>query len=309
MGTSKVYYPHGIYFTGGATITQISELTPAHEFSDLIEFAAGQVGPSFTGSNQAAPSIRVRSMQLKDVLDLFAGGDYGISADFSSGNVDIEWKAGLNLAERKADADLEHIRGRLQENCMAVWDTITCQQGQPAEITFRLIPIHVVANGDPLIFTNSLALTITSAFAHLFTLGPVKLNGTFLTGVESWTLENQIQERIVHSDGDPFPTYAGIDRYMPKLTLRSNNLAYMNTYGTRGTALSALLLYCRKKLASGINVADATEEHIKFTASTGTIKARQAMVDGIKMAEITVDLRMSAVDTPAYTVDTTAAIA
>lgn len=308
MGTSKVFYPHGIYFVGGATITQISELTPAHEFSDLIEFAAGQVGPSFTGSNQAAPSVRVRSMQLKGVLDLFSGGDYGISADYSSGNVDIEWKAGLNLAEREADADAEHIRGRMQENCMAVWDTITCRQGQPAEITFRLLPIHVPANGDPLIFTNSVALTITSALAHIFTLGPVKLNGTFLTGVEEWTLDNQLQDRIVHSDGDPFPTYAGIDRYMPKLTIQCNNLAYLNTYGTRGTALSALSLFARKKLASGINVADATAEHIKFAATTGTIKARQATVDGIKKAEVTVDLRMSAVDTPAYTIDTASAI-
>lgn len=308
MSTSAVYYPHGIYFTGGATITQISNHTPAHNYEDLTAFAAGQVGPQFTGSHQAAPSITIVSPQVKAVLDLFSGGDYGISADYSGGNVDLEFKKGLNLAERVANNVAEHIRCRLQENCMAVWDTIECRQGQPAEITFRLIPRFDSGVGDPLIFTNSVALSITSAFDHVFTLGPVKLNGSFLTGVESWTLENNIEERIVHSDGDPFPTYVGVDTYSPKLTLRSNNLAYMSTWGTRGTALSALSLFLRKKLASGINVADATEQHIKFTASAGTIKSRQAMVEGIKMAEITVDLAMSATDTPAHTVDTTAAI-
>src|SRR3989304_3622984 len=86
-----VYYPHAIYAPGIFTITQISDVEPGHNFQDLSEFAAGQVGPQFTGSHMASPDHRFTTTQIKSVLD--ACDVYNIAKDLSGTSVDTEFKA------------------------------------------------------------------------------------------------------------------------------------------------------------------------------------------------------------------------
>jgi hypothetical protein len=81
------------------------------------------------------------------------------------------------------------------------------------------------------------------------------------------------------SHGDGFLTYIGIRRYRPVITIRTRKTSYFATYGTRGLPLSSLTCYLRNKLASGINVADATPQHIKITCGTGSIKPREVRGD------------------------------
>jgi hypothetical protein len=307
MSTSRVYYPHGIYASTFFTLTQISGLRPMHDAQDLIEWAAGQPGPQFTGTHQATPSVPFRCTQLKDILDVTIAGNYNISRDLSAGNVDIEFKAGSLLNVRTADATLQHVRARMTENTMFTIESISARQGSLAEAQCRLSPYYnSVSGADPLVFANTVALTIESAIAHLFTLGPIKLNGSFIEGVEEATLDNQVQYEIVHDGGFGFPAYVAIKTYSPRIRFLCRDSRVMNTFGTRGTALSALSMYFRKKLESGHEVPDATEEHIKITSATGTIKARE--LGDNSAAEVTIDLKQSAQNTAAYVVDTTAAI-
>lgn len=309
MSTSVVFYPHAIYLAGLASLTQLENVAPMHGFEDLIAWASGQVGPQYTGTHQGQPGLPFITTQLKDILDVCVAGIYNCSRDLSgSGNVDLEYKAGDNLNAREADANLLHIRARMQANAMVTVESITARQGGLAQANIRVSCVYKSATGaDPLVFANTVALSVVSDVSHLFTLGPIKLNGSFIEGVEEWTLDNQIQYEVVHDSGFGFPTYCGIRSYSPKLTFRARDTRIMNTFGTRGTALSALSVWNRKKLMSGFEVADATEEHIKYTATVGTIKARS--VGDNAAAEVTVDLRMADQDTPAYAIDTTAAIA
>lgn len=308
MGTSVVFYPHAIYVAGLASLTQLESVEPIHGFEDLLAFASGQVGPQYSGTHQGKPGLPFRTTQLKDILDLVVAGNYNVSRDVSGdGNVDLELKAGDNLNAREADNANLHIRARMQANAMVTVEQITARQSGLAEATIRVSCVYKVATGnDPLVFTNTVALSVVSDVSHLFTLGPIKLNGSFIEGVEEWTLDNRIEYEVVHSDGFGFPYYCGIKNYSPQLKFRARDARIMNTFGTRGTALSALSLFCRKKVKSGFEVADATEEHIKFTATTGTIKATG--LGDKTSAEVAVDLTMSAQNTAAYSIDTTAAI-
>lgn len=309
MSTSVVFYPHAIYIAGLASLTQIDSVMPIHGFEDLLEWAAGQVGPMYSGTHQGKPGLPFRTTQLKDILDLCVAGIYNCSRDVSGdGNVDLELKAGDNLNAREADANLLHIRGRMTANAMVTVESITCRQGGLAEASIRVSCIYKTATGvDPLVFTNTVALSVISDVSHLFTLGPIKLNGSFIEGVQEWTLNNNIEYDVVWDGGFGFPAYCGIKKYAPQLSFMARDARIMNTFGTRGTALSALSFWNRKKVKSGFEVADATEEHIKYTATTGTIKAR-SLGDNTS-AEVTVDMTMADQDTPAYAIDTTAAIA
>lgn len=313
MTTNIVYYPHAIYAPGIITITQLSDVQPSHNFQDLTEFAAGQVGPQFTGTHMAAPDFRFNTSQIKAILDACIAGNYEIARDIgSTADVYVQYKAGRNLGARMPDdnggAGGSHLFGRMQENAMLAWESLTARQGGLVELRCRIGAIYKASTGnDPLVFTSDNDITVVSDVAHLFTLGPIKLNGSFVEGITEASLENNIVYEEESSAGDNFLTYLGIKTYRPVLRFRTRNAAVLTTYGPRGTALTALSFFLRKKLLSGINIADATAENIGFTGETGTIKAREIQ-GGDAVAEVTVDLRMSAQNTPAFAINTATAI-
>lgn len=308
MPTSVVYYPHAIYLPGGTVLSQLSDVQPAHNFVDLTEFSASQPVPQFSGTMQASPDNRFGSSQVKAILDVCT--DYNIAKDFSGlGNVDLELKAGVNLGVRTPDANLAHIRARGTANTALFWESFTARQGQVVELRCRLVHIFVAASGvDPLVFTNSLALTNASDVAYLFTLGPVKINGTLLNEVEEVTWNNNITYEEVISDGDGFLTYCGVRRTAPTISIKTKDAAAMSLFGTRGTAASAIWVYLRKKLQSQINVADATAEHIKFVGSAGTIKPMNLQSGDNMTQEVMVHLKAAAQNTSPFTVSTISAI-
>lgn len=310
--TQIVYYPHAIYCPGILTLTQLSDVRPSHNFQDLTEFAAGQVGPQFTGTHMASPDNRFTTTQIKDLLDVCGAGEYNIARDLSGADVYTQYKAGENRNARLPDdnggAGGNHLFARMQENAMICIESITARMGGLAEIRARLIAVYdPVAGNDPLVWTADNDITVVSDVAHLFTLGPLKLNGSWVDGIQEVELNNNIEYEEVASGGDAFTTYVGIKRYRPVLTARTRDASVLSDYGTRGTALSAMSWFLRKKLLSNINILDATVENILFAATTGTIKAREASGADV-VAEVSVDLRMSAQNTAAYSVDTTSAI-
>lgn len=312
MSTQVVYYPHAIYSPGIFTLTQLMDVEPAHNFQDLTEWAASQAGPQFTGTHQAAPDNRFSTAQLKTIIDVLIAGDENICRDLSSGDVYTEYKAGDNRGIRLPDdnggAGGNHLFGRMQENAFLALESISARAGAVAELRCRLAAVFNASTGnDPLVWTDDNDITTVSDIAHLFTLGPVKLNGTFLGGVEDVRVEINPEYDEVTDSGEPFLSYIGIRRYRPVVTVMSRNAALLDTFGTRGTALSALSVFWRKKLQSGIVVADATAEHISLTGAAGTIKARRVQ-SGNASVELTIDLRKANQATNPFTFNTATAI-
>lgn len=314
MPTDIVYYPHAIRATavsGGAELfcfTLLEDVQPGHNFVDLLNFAAAQVGPFASGTHMAAPDNRFSLPQLGTLFAVTVAGDYYISRDLSAHHVDTWYRSGANLGMRAAVAATSHLRLRATQNSILAFESLSAPEGALARARCRLCHVLNPQTGaDPLVPTAGVALEGAATGGDSYTLGPISLNGTALKGVFDCQLDNNIVWDEESSHGDGFYTYCGIHRYAPRLTLRTRKTDYLATYGTRGTALSALTFYLREKLDSGIHVADGTSAHIKITATTGTIKARQ--VAGEKgVVELTVDLTQPDQNQAAYVIAVNQAI-
>lgn len=312
MSTSVVYYPHAIDLAGAGTLVQISDVTPAHNFQDLTEFAASDPSPSFTGTHQAAPDNRFSTTQLKTLLDVVkvsAGGKLNVVRDLSDGVVVIEFKAGENLGSRLAANTNNHIQLEMTSNAGVWWEGLRARQGGLAEARVRLAAIFLPESGnDPMTPAVGQQITTTAAVLHLFTLGKITINGTALGGVEEMDWSNNIAYEEAADSGEPFLTYIGTRAIAPVVRIMTSDLSVINTFGTRGTAISsAVNVWLRKKLVSGINVADATAEHIRLQITAGTIKARQ--LQGSKgMAVVEIAARTGVQDGNPFDVNTAIAI-
>lgn len=307
MSTTKVFYPHAFY-TGDSslTLTQLMNVTPVHNYSDLSEKAPSQVAPQLTGSHQAQPDIKFTVSQLKTLLDKMIAGSFNCAVDLSATSVYLEYRRGKKHGTREAKNAGNHFYGLMDYNAMLTLESLTGQQGGLLEARCRLVSVKT-DTAKPLSFVANINLVAVAQVESFFTIGPVKINGTWLGGIESWTFDNQISYEEVLSDGDAYPSYVGVRDIRPRLTVRTRHADAIATFGEEGTALSSLNLFARKKLVSGINVADATAQHLKLIATEGTVKAQS--VDGDKtLTEVTVDLHETTEDTAPYSLNTASAI-
>jgi hypothetical protein len=301
MTTNAVFYPHAMRATaiaGGAElfcVTLIDDMRPAHGFEDLVTFDAAQVGPNFVGSHRAIPDVRLTTPQLGTLLPTFVSGDYYVSRDLSLYNVDHYYRSGVNLGSRVAAGTSSHLQFRASGNSMLALESISASEGQLASLTCRNAP--VLGAQDPLVPTGAIALGGSAVGGSLFTMGPVKLNGTFLQGGVYAGIDFNLEYEEESSHGDGFLTYVGIRRYRPVITVRTRKTDYMASFGQRGTALSSCVMYLTNKLASGINAAAASSVHLKITTATsGVIKAREVQGDR-SMVELTIEPVQTAQDT------------
>jgi hypothetical protein len=312
MPTSVVYYPHAIDLAGAGTLVQISDVTPSHNFQDLTEFAASDPSPSFTGTHMASPDNRFNTSQIKTLLDVVktgASGKLNVVRDLSDGIVLVEFKAGENLGSRLGAADNQGIALSMTSNAGVWWESLRARQGGLAEARARLAAVFLPESGnDPMVPATAQDITGTAAVVSLFTLGKVTINGTVLNGVEEMDWNNNIAYEEVADSGEPFLTYIGTNKIAPVVRFMTNDLSVISTFTTRGKSIdSAVNVYLRKKLPSGINVPDATAEHIRLQGTAGTIKARQAQGSKV-MAVVEVAFAVSAQDASPFNVNTAIAI-
>lgn len=131
MSTDVVFYPHAIssdLYQGSNLfqLTNIFDVAPSHNFRDLVEFAASQVGPYFSGTHMASPDIRFSTHQLGTLLSVTVAGDYYIARNLGGYVTDLHYKAGTNLGTRYADNASQHFRLRADRNSMLVVESISC---------------------------------------------------------------------------------------------------------------------------------------------------------------------------------------
>lgn len=272
-----MFYPHAIVVESPAlSINQLTDLTPAHNFADLAERTSSGVGPTFTGSRQATPDIGFGTTQISGFLAAMT--NLGVSRDLSAGTVDLEYQAGSNLGTRVAIATESHLRLRAEDNSYACWESLQADAGGNAELRGRIKPIFDGTN-DPLVPTADVAITATPSVSELFTLGPISLNGTVLDLVQGFNWQNNI-EYDEHVSDKGFLTWSSIRAITPVITVRTKKTDYFADYGTRGTALTALVLYLRKRKKANQYEENNQTVHLKFTHSIGTIKARSIGAGG-----------------------------
>ena len=275
MTVPAVYYMHSILMPSTVAITQLTELSNPQNQQDLTEMSGGDTAPLWSGTDEAIPEIAFGSQDLKQFLDGLDSEK--IIADLSAGNTDVFWRKGKAFGTREALNSTVHLRARMAENASLYWTSITAQRGQNAVVNGMIVPIFD-GTTDPIQYASNVAIPVTPAVSYVFRNGPVVLNGTTYSTTGIDLQSNANQERLT-DNGEGFISHFSIENYSPQLTFRTTNLAVMSTIGTRGIALTSGSIFFRRRAKNGLNVADATAEHIKATASAGTIKARQIADD------------------------------
>lgn len=301
MSVTATYVLHGIS-TPSDFISQITSARPSPRIQAMQGVPSGLPYSLFTYNMTQTPDITFDSTQVKALLDT-TGVTLG---DISGGNTDLMFKATTNKGARVADATTSHIRLRAAE-AVIIPQSISAADGQPATMTARIIALYDGTN-EPIVPAGSLALAGTPVSEDHFTVGPVSIYSSAVNGVQDITIDFGITLIERRGDGELYTSWTCIQEQKPVVTIRTLTNPWP-TYGLNGTALSALSVWFRK-CAQTARVANATAEHILFTASAGLITIDETSSGGNEPAMTTIKIMVDAPDATTHplTLDTTAAI-
>lgn len=268
MSATNVWALGALVVGGSSTFTLKGVEQRQHDTGDdeIEVMAGGQPYPSFVTSMQAAPK---KTMTVLDIATLLgnvspiAGLALPTSTTYTT--LDTYYTALSDGGLRKGASS--HMKVRANK-AMIVLNSITANQGQraTAEIT-----VYTTFDGTnaPFVYTTGVSLPSTPAVDELFTMGPVTINGTLLTDVTSVKIDFNPQMKVIASDSDLYPSFCGIMTMSPKITVSTNDVAALNTYGLTGTAIntSGTNFYLKAMTNMGTQVANASTAHIKFALS------------------------------------------
>lgn len=307
------YILNKILLPGAVSINCLEDAAPAANIEFLTSYGGGATTPSFRGANSAVPDITFTTTAIKQILDVCSDGD-GVSVhDYSAGDIDLFYRKMDKFQTTEAIGNAVHQRIRASQS-MLYWTRIEARQGRPATIACRILPTYDGTN-LPLVGLGGQVIAAQGLVGDQFTLGPVKLNGTFVDGMQGYTLDQGWGEQVTAGNGLIYPEFVGLRRGDPVLTLDTPDLAHWDTSGGAGLSVTALLAYLTKMSATGAaNVADATAEHIKFTGNDNpcglaTVENGSGGGDEPASVSLRIGLRINAGATlHPLAVDTTSAI-
>lgn len=282
-----VYIPAAVILpNSGGTITQIDDIPFDPQLDDLSIRAAGATYPGFTGSNRSQASYAFSTTQVKTVLDYCT--TEAVCRAHTSGNCDIEYQLAKDLATREPSGSSVHHRHRFTRSVLA-WESLEAPESGPASISLKIFPAST-DDTNPITISNTATLSSSATVSHVYGLGPVKIDGT-LYCVDKWSLNMGVEWEQRHCSGGPYLRWASVKAVRPELSVTLPNQAEaLSTWSTGGTPVGvAVIAFLRKRAGGGINVANATAEHIAITGTAGTIKPSGRNEIKISLHNIAID--------------------
>ncbi len=310
MTTTRLFYPAGIRI-GSTIIRQMNDQSADTNLEDLTEFAAGDFVPSFTGSRSQAPEFQQTTIDVARVLQLCDPSDGGaewLTRSVAAGNADMWFRQGQSNAWRYGETASEHVVYRMIQNAMLYWSQMQAQQDQEATIQYTVCASLTPAN--PLLtLLNNTAIQEAPLVDHIWTLGPILINGTSIDGLQSMQWNNNIEVDKIAGSGEEGPSFLCGRQARPVISFDGHDLegGQVNAGpGARGLALTGdgLRVYLRRRLRSGINYADTDAVHVCLHAAgaAGTVKWRRTTGER-GMGTYEVHLHRPSAGTPTFTVD------
>jgi hypothetical protein len=144
--------------------------------------------------------------------------------------------------------------------------------------TFSLLVHATLGTGGssgatPFVYTLNQAIPSGStATVNQYTVGAVKYDSTLLTGIEDIRVNFGIKVAKEGSDGEVYPSFAGVMMRMNTIEFTTADPQLMATIGDAYALSSSFAVYFRKILFGGTRVPAATATHIKVSGTTGMIK-------------------------------------
>lgn len=262
----------GIHVVGSAKILDATAVTlPQVEGQALnvgsnviVESTSGQVYPTYSAIMNQAPRMSLTTKGLKALLDKCGLKALVLASGFELYNQLVASATGLR------SAGSVHQKFAIATGLL-VPRAISISQNQPASLTFDVIGVNAAGSTCPVVVTESVALPVDTGVAALWTLGPVKINGTALQGVQSVNIDLGAREAVIEGDGSVYPLMAYLETVAPRITIKVKDSAAFAVAGMTGVAQGTTdsVVFLRKLSNDGIRVADITAEHISFSVDQG----------------------------------------
>ena len=141
-----------------------------------------------------------------------------------------------------------------------------------SSLTLEAIGVYDGSN-EVIVVTDSQTYSGTDAISEAFLVGPVMLNGTEVTRIQSITVDFGLDVHITRGSGQVRPEEVSIRAQSPSIQFVTTDASVLDTTGIDGVAQGATdsVVYLRKLDENGTVVADGTGQHISFTIDDGVI--------------------------------------
>ncbi len=275
MGTQFVAYDLGL--PGSVRINQLSDPNPKYGARPIHDKVTGSAYASFTGVGEANPDFTFATKDLFTLVTALVAA-YASSntngyliAPFT-GNGDVSYQKMKAGSTREPPASTVHRIHRYLNPLLYV-QGISAQQNGDAMARCRLCPRSSDGVTSPYSLVTGTAINVTDpTVTSLYTLGPIKLNGTFITGLQGTDLSFDLGFQELFAGGQQFPSFLFAETLIAKLALTSRTAEYVDSLIT---AISSLSVYFRRRKANDASAveADASAKHIKITATGGAFIA------------------------------------
>jgi hypothetical protein len=269
MSLSRLFYLAGIK-VDSTYLGHIGDQSVDNALDHVALFPAGAAYPVFTASKQWAPEWTVGVTDLAGLFALLGTDD--LTKDLSALTTDLYFReakaAGLNS---DVTDSTKHQIYRLQSCSMMWWDSLQARQDDEAASVQVKVAAYGNGSNDP-IQVPAAAISASAAQVAPWTLGPVKVNGSWLDGVQSVSIANNCEVIKHKGDGDAYPTLITIRRCKPVVTIETSNLRSVAAFAREGVAITALDVFLKRRKPSKLCYADGDAQHIKIAYEAGTLK-------------------------------------
>lgn len=255
--------------TPGGQISQIVDQNIDPGIQEMIESGSGTPDTEFVAIGEAKPMMGFTSTAIAQALGICGLSAYAITSatDFYLQKID---QGGVRASGNS------HIKLTMTKGLLVPRSLDASQGKDPAKISYDLYAISTDGTTAPIAIAVSQALPTIDPVSQLFTVGPVKINGSALAGIQSLKWDLQMKEECIASDGEVYPTFAGITTRQPRCGINGLDLTALNTFGITGLALTSFSTYFTKIARNGTRVANGTAEHIKISGVDGMLIPRGA---------------------------------
>ncbi len=287
----------GIVSTSGNTGTEV-----------IGEATSGDLYPTQVSINAQNPGVTFSTRSIAIALATIGLAGVNI-ADLTAGL--ILWAQAHLTGASRAGESLH--RKYVMAKGIVIPQNLTIDHQGNAVISYLARPTWDGTN-DPILITDLQTLTAPVADSERFTLGPCTIESVLTAQMKSLAIDFGINLSVEGADSDILPTFVSITSIAPRISMRGTDIEWAKAaniplFAGKKATHANTKLFLRKRAAGLKFVADATAEHIKFTADGPAHIETFFEADGETPAEITLEmpLRYDGTNAP-LTVDTAIAI-
>lgn len=265
--------PLAVSGSSAFNLDTIDNLGVDHGTKEVLEYAAGQVDPSYVATMTSEPMLTFTTRSLAAALSRIALDGMAFPNGGTYTTVD-QWFIKVEKTLPRATG-ANQFRVRMTEG-LIVPKVVSWQQGQAASLTAEVHPTYDGTN-NPLGYLDSqtLPVSFSGIVGELFTGGKVVINGVELLGVQGVSIDFGLEVEKIYSRGDVFPFRAHILTRKPTITIRTKQVTSLSTFGITGTPQgvteSDIYFQKIKKLETRELAASAVHLRFRVNASQGMI--------------------------------------